>query len=136
MDARGIEHHSQYVAVDCRDADARMWSERTRAFAVACIEQNVNRVLVDATDCDTEGHYALRDALTTLILAGIPTGFRLALVTNVSRLQALFGPLQRDLQLLQIPARCFAEDGEAIDWLVGAPAAQALGAHTDAHQQA
>ena len=136
MDECGIEHHAQYIAVDCRNADTRMWSERTRAFAVACIEQKANRVLIDATDCDPDGHYALRDALTTIILVGVPSGFRLALVTNVSRLQALFGTLQRDLQWLQIPARCFAEDSEALAWLVSAPATRAAATHAGARPEA
>lgn len=136
MDPCGIKHHPQYVAVDCRDADLRTWSERTRAFALACIERKVNSVLIDAADCNADGHYALRDALTTLILTGIPAGFRLALVTNVSRLQAFFGTLQRDLQWLQIQARCFADEAEALEWLLGAAAARSTAAQNSARQEA
>ena len=117
MPPPGIEHHPYYVAVDCRNADVALWSERSRALAVACIEQNVNRVLVDATDCDPAGHFALRDALTALILAGVPPGFRLALVTNLSRLEAFFGILKRDLEWLSIPTRCFTDVDEAVQWL-------------------
>lgn len=127
MDAFGIELHPTYVAVDCRNADLALWSDRSRALAVACIQQDVNRVLVDAIDCDPAGHFALRDALTALILAGVPPGFRLALVTNVSRLEAFFGILRRDLEWLSIPARCFADRGEALAWLAGPPRRTATG---------
>ena len=136
MDPYGIERHGQYVAVNCRDADIPLWLERARALAALCLDQKVNRVLIDATDCDPDGHHALREALATLILGGVPAGFRLALVTNVSRLQAFFGSLQRDLEYLRIPARCFAEDDAALEWLLNAPGARSTAAQNGARQEA
>lgn len=136
METNGIERRGRYVAVDCRDADIPLWSQRARALAAACLEHKINRVLIDATNCDADGHHALREALTTLILAGVPAGFRLALVTNMSRLQALFASLQRDLEYLGIPACCFADDGEAREWLLGAPAARSIRAQDGARQEA
>jgi hypothetical protein len=118
MEEPGIEAHALYLTVDCRNADARVWTDRSRALAVACIRRSVNRVLVDATDSDPEGHFALRDALTALMLAEATSGLRLALVTNVSRLEAFFDILQRDLHGLNIPARFFACKEQALEWLL------------------
>lgn len=117
MDQCGVEHHAHHVAVDCRKADLTVWSDRSRALAIACIERTVDRVLVDATDCDPAGHFALSDALAALMLAGMPPGFRVALVTNAS-LFAAFDGLQRDLQWLNLPVHCFADGRAALEWLL------------------
>lgn len=118
MEQPGIEHHGSYVSVDCRKADAQLWTDRSRALAMMCIQRSVDRVLVDASDCDPAGHYALRDALTAVVLGEVSSGLRLALVTNVSSLEALFGILQRELQWLNVPSRCFGQTGEAVEWLI------------------
>lgn len=98
-------------------------SEACRAFAIECLTRQINRVLVDATGCEPEGHYALRDALTTMLLAGIPSRFGLALVTEAPRVRALFRDLQRDLRALHVSAMVFEREDEALDWLLQAPAA-------------
>ena len=123
MEERGIEHHGSYVSVDCRNADVALWTDRSRALAMVCIQRSVDRVLVDASDCEPAGHYALRDALTAMVLGEVSSGLRLALVTNVSSLAALFGVLQRELEWMNVPARCFGQRGEAVAWLVGPPRA-------------
>ena len=135
MDEYGIERHPRHVFVDCRNADAAIWLHRSRGLAMACIRHSVDRVLVDATDCDPEGHFALRDALTALMLAGMPPGFRLALVTNVSRLGAFFA-LQHDLNWLNIPLRCFEDGGDAEKWLLSAAPPRAVSKPGKARQQA
>jgi hypothetical protein len=117
MDEYGIAHHAHHVSVDCRRADALVWSDRSRALAVACIERTVDRVLVDATGCNPEGHVALSDALTALMLAGMPLGFRVALVID-ARLFEAFADLQRDVQWLNLPTRLFTETGAALEWLL------------------
>lgn len=108
MEDEGIEHHVLYVSVDCRNADARVWADRSRALAVTCIRQSVNRVLVDATGCDPEGHFALRDALSALMVAEAVSGLRLALV----------GIGQHSFQWLNVPARLFAHKEQALEWLL------------------
>lgn len=135
MDEYGIEHHPRHVFVDCRNADAAIWLDRSRGLAMACIRHSVDRILVDATDCDPDGHFALRDALTALMLAGMPPGFRLALVTNATRFESFFG-LQRDLHLLNIPVRCFEDGGDAEKWLLSAAPLRAVSEPSKARQQA
>jgi hypothetical protein len=135
MDEYGIEHHPRHVFVDCRNADAAIWLDRSRGLAMACIRHSVDRVLVDATDCDPEGHFALRDALTALMLAGMPPGFRLALVTDVSHFEAFYG-LQHDLHWLNIPLRCFEDAGDAQAWLLRETPPTAVARPSRARQQA
>lgn len=118
MEHSGIELHASYVAVDCRKADEQLWTDRSRALAMVCMQRSVNRVLVDASDCNPEGHYALRDAVTALVLGEVAPGLRLALVTNVSSLEALFAILRSELEWLNVAAQCFRQRGTAVDWLV------------------
>lgn len=131
-----IEPRPGYLWVDCRNADARGMSEACRALAVECLTKEINHVLIDAIDCDPDGHQALRDAFTMMILAGIPDRFRLALVTDVPRVQVLFDDLQRDLLLLDIRARRFGRESDAVEWLVPARAARTGETERGAEQQA
>jgi hypothetical protein len=118
MEQPGVELHAAYVAVDCRKADTQLWTDRSRALAVVCVLQRVDRVLVDASDCDPAGHYALSDAITALMVGGVSTHLRLALFTNVSSLEALFAMVRRELAWLNVSAECFRQRGTAVDWLV------------------
>lgn len=97
---------------------------------MVCLERNVDRVLVEASDCDPAGHSALGDALTAVVLGEVSSGLRLALVTNVSSLQVVFERLQRELEWLNVPSRCFGHRGEAVAWLLGSPAAPTAAART------
>jgi hypothetical protein len=128
--ATGVEHRGRYLRVDCRGADTGLWMERCRAFADVSLARDVTRVLIDATDCAAEGQRALRDALTQLVLAGIADGLRLALVTNVPALRASFATLERDLVVLDMRARLFAQEEPALEWLLarnGGRAAEGAG---------
>ncbi|HEY5897009.1 MAG TPA: hypothetical protein VIV54_05560 [Burkholderiales bacterium] len=136
MKDSAIESRQGYLAVDCRSADARAMSQACRALAVECLEKQINRVLIDAIECDPEGHYALRDAFTMMILAGIPDRFRLALLTDVPHVRVLFADLQRDLRLLNIEARLFGRENEAVEWLLPASAGRAAETQRRAEQAA
>ena len=52
-----------------------------------------------------------------MLLAGIPDGFRLALVSNVARIRWLFVDLQRDLWRVSIQAALFDDEAKALEWL-------------------
>ena len=88
-------------------------------MAVECLAKDVNCVLIEATDCDEDSDIPLRDTLTTMILTGMPTQFRLALVTNVRRLQSLVRDFQPALRLFLIEARLFDDREDAARWLTG-----------------
>ena len=126
-----LELRGECLWADCREADERELAQVCRALAVSCIEKDVKRVLIDATQCDPEGVGAVRDAFTMMMLAGIPSGFRAAFVTDVRRAYAYFADLERDLTLLHVQAKVFADTGAASDWLAsaarsGAPAERTL----------
>ena len=125
----GVEHRGRYLRVDCRRADRRIWVERCRALADVALARDASRVLVDATDCEPEGQRSLRDALTTLVLAEIGGGLRLAVVTNVPAVRASFITLERDLLVLDMHVRLFADEKYALEWLLARePTRRAVGA--------
>jgi hypothetical protein len=130
MTAGSIQHRQGYLELDCGRSDPRELSDLYRALAVECVQRQTRRALVKALDCEADGHHALRDALTTMILAGIPAQFKLALLTNGLRLQALFRELQVDLRRLKVDAEVFGDEERALAWLRGMsePAARERGA--------
>lgn len=131
-----LEYRAHYLLVDCNHADGHDMSDACRELAVECLARQTNRVLVQALGCDPEAHFPLRNAFTTMVLAGIPSGFRLALVTDVPRVRALFGNLQQDLQLLNIHVRAFLQESEAADWLQQAVATRPAQAQPASRKQA
>lgn len=119
MTRRRIEGRGDYLSVDCgHHSVPSEVSELYRMLAVECVEKQIDRVLVKAANCSPEGHLALRDALTVMILAGIPSGFRLAMVTDMARVQHLFLELQGDLRRLSIHLALFTDEANAVEWLL------------------
>jgi hypothetical protein len=106
-----------YLYARARCATRREFDETCRAVAVECLARDVNRVLIEANDCDEDSDIPLRDTLTTMILTGMPVQFRLALVTNVRRLQSLIGDFQPALRPFRIEARLFDDRDGAAHWL-------------------
>lgn len=133
----GIEHRAGLLMVDCGCRDgARDVPALYRAFAAECLAKQIDRVLVKAADCSPDGHYALRDALTVMLLAGMPSGFKLAMVTGKARIHSFFLELQRDLQRLSIDLALFADEEQAVKWLQAKAARPAEPHRHDAHPQA
>lgn len=112
------------VYANARGNSARDFAATCRAVAVTCLSREVHRVMIDATNCEADGISALRDAFTTMVLAGVSSGLRMALVTSERRMQVLFAELQRDLAALQIQARHFDAPGPAAEWLAATPQAR------------
>jgi hypothetical protein len=68
-----------------------------RDVAVLCIEQQIRRVLVRPGDDDPAGERCLRNAMTTMVLAGLP----------------------RDLCTAGVGAKIFETEDNATRWLNG-----------------
>jgi hypothetical protein len=117
MDNSRLALRAGCLFADCRHADLPEMAQTCRELAAKCLSSDANRVLVLANGCNPDGNLALRNAFTTMLLAGIPAGFRLALVTDVPRVTALFAYLERDLLVLGVHARSFGHESEAVDWL-------------------
>ena len=106
-----------------REAAARA-AELYRSLALLCIKTRVTRLLIVLQDAGEEGERALRDAMTTLVLAGIPSDFRLALVTPNERGEWRYRVAQRDLCAALVDTRVFDTLEQAQGWL-DTPAARA-----------
>ena len=92
--------------------------ELYRALAVTCVERQITRVLVIAGDDEPAGERALRNALTMMILAGIPEGLRLALVAALPRVAQTYRHAERDFSAAGIATRLFENEADAAQWLV------------------
>jgi hypothetical protein len=88
-----------------------------RDLAVYCIEKQIRRVLVKPGDDDYVGERALRVALTTMILAGLPAEFRLALVAESARIATRYHYTERDLCTAGVDAKMFDSEAGATRWL-------------------
>ena len=117
MDNNRLAFRAGCLFADCSHASLAEMAQTCREFAAQCLSRDANRVLVLANGCDPNAHLALRNAFTTMLLAGIPAGFRLALVTDVPRVRALFADLERDLLILRVSAKAFTDENEAVEWL-------------------
>lgn len=88
-----------------------------RALAVLCIEKQVSRILVVAGDDDPAGQLALRDALTVMVLAGVPENLRLAVVAGPQGITNPYRRVARELSRAGITTRLFASEADATLWL-------------------
>jgi len=94
-------------------------AELYRTLAVTCVEKQTSRVLIVTGDDDPAGERALRDALTVMILAGLPAHFRLAVVVTLPRAVRIYLNTERDLNAAGVRTRLFENEGEARLWLAG-----------------
>lgn len=94
-------------------------AELYRTLAVTCVQKQTSRVLIVTGDDDPAGERALRDALTVMVLAGLPAHFRLALVVTLPRAARIYGNTERDLNAAGIRSRLFDKEEEAVLWLDG-----------------
>ena len=89
-----------------------------RMVAAECIEHQCRRALVIGHSIsDAFVHLAGRDALRSLALAGVPAGFRLALVAATSDLIAIYDTAVLEAGRLGITARRFTSEDDAVCWL-------------------
>lgn len=108
-----------YVLVDFRTGGGpKEIADAYRYFAAVCTKKNVRRAVVAAGVEESNAHYALRDAFTTMILAnGIPRGFNLALIATTPRTRDVYRAIERDFGILGIHAKLFEDENEALSWL-------------------
>ena len=94
-----------------------------RAFVNECLRGNCERALiVGRASVDAFHHLALRDALRSMSVAGVPPGFRIALVAETADLIAVYDAAVVEAGRCGIDARRFSTAAEAERWL-GAPSA-------------
>ena len=89
-----------------------------RTVAMQCLHGGCHRVLIlGSSQSDPSAHIAGRDALRSLALAGMPEGFRLALVALTPDLVDIYDYAVLDAARLGIEARRFGSEAEAERWL-------------------
>jgi hypothetical protein len=88
-----------------------------RDLAIYCIEKQVRRLLLKPADDDAAGEHAFRVAMTTMVLAGLPAEFRVALVAANERIVVRYRNSERDLCAAGVDAKMFDSDDGAQRWL-------------------
>jgi len=116
---RHITETEAYLLVDVVSGSISEVAEIYRTLAFLCIKKQLRRVLIKAADDDAAAEHALRDAFTTMLLAGIAPDFRLALVAATQRVEARYRSVQRDLSLASVHAKIFENESDAAYWLNG-----------------
>jgi hypothetical protein len=111
----------EHVRLEFGPSTVNEISELYRALAVRCLEMQAARVLVVVGDDEPAGEQALRDALTVMVLVGLPTGFKLALVTASPKVAYTYRLLPRDLPAAGIRTGLFENEEAAKRWLDGEP---------------
>jgi hypothetical protein len=89
-----------------------------RHFVHECLQRKSTRALIiGQAKWDAFYHLALRDALRSMAMAGLPKGFRLALVAGTPDLIAVYDAALMEALRLGIEAKRFQSEAEAVAWL-------------------
>jgi hypothetical protein len=106
-----------HLVVDSASGSAADVAAIYRDLAVYCIEKQVRRVLLKPADDDVAGEHAFRVAMTTMVLAGLPAQFRIALVAANERIVSRYRNTERDLCAAGVDAKIFDSEDGAQRWL-------------------
>jgi hypothetical protein len=91
-------------------------------WACACLDGKCQRaLLVGMSQGDEFAHLAARDAIASMAVAGMPAGFRLAVVARNVLLIAIYDAVVVAARRHGMDARRFQEEKEAVQWLQGGP---------------
>ena len=122
----GIRESPDYTRVECPPCcSVGEIGALYRSVAVLCIQKEINRLLIISSNDDPAGPQALRDSFTVMLLAGLPPGFRVALVGSTATVVHAYGTAHRDLRAAKVDAGLFDAEKGAVRWL-GRPNARLL----------
>jgi hypothetical protein len=89
-----------------------------RAFVNECLQRHCKRALIlGRAGVDAFYHLALRDALRSMSVAGLPPGFRIALIAETPDLIAVYDAAVVEAGRCGIDARRFLTIADAERWL-------------------
>jgi hypothetical protein len=89
-----------------------------RTMVNECLQRRCTRVLVvGKVKWEAFNHLALRDVLRSMALAGLPEGFRLALVAETPDLIAVYDAVLVEALRHGIETKRFLSEEEALPWL-------------------
>ena len=87
-------------------------------WACTCVLGEARRaLLIGRSDSDSFTHLAARDAIASMVLAGVPPGFRLAVVAQSANLIAVYDAVIVEANRRGLEARRFRDEQEAVKWL-------------------
>jgi len=113
-----IELKEEHLRVAVGPALSDEVQECYHAFANECVTRTCNRVLIIGNaKFDAFSHLALRDVLRSMALAGVPAGFRLAMVADTANLIAVYDTAVIEARRLGIDAKRFMTEQDAVSWL-------------------
>jgi hypothetical protein len=114
----GIDQGSRYIRGSVGPGLAEEVQECYRAFIHECLQRHCTRALIlGRSKIDAFHHLALRDALRAMSVAGLPSGFRIALVAETPDLIAIYDAAVVEAARCAIDARRFLTAEEAERWL-------------------
>jgi hypothetical protein len=128
MDPLTALHHSEgcdidqaqagYIRVSVGSGLAQEVQECYRTFVNECLHRGcAGALILGPAKYDAFYHLALRDALRAMSVAGLPSGFRLALVASTPDLIAVYDAVLVEAGRCGIEARRFLDAAAAEGWL-------------------
>jgi hypothetical protein len=113
-----IDQGPGYIRAKVGPGLAQQVQECYRAFVIECLQRHCTRALICGTaSVDAFYHLALRDALRSMSQAGLPAGFRLALIAMTPDLIAVYDAALVEAGRYGIQARRFLNEADAESWL-------------------
>jgi hypothetical protein len=92
-----------------------------RAFVNECLQRQCQHALVvGESGADAFAHLAARDAIRSMVVAGVPPGFRLAFVAGDAGMIAVYDAAVVEARRNGMDARRFADEKAAEQWLMAA----------------
>jgi hypothetical protein len=114
----GIDEHETYLRASVGPGLADEVQECYRAFVNECLQRHCRRALIlGRARIDAFYHLALRDALRSMSVAGLPPQFRIALVAETPDLIAVYDAAVVEAGRCGIEARRFPTAADAERWL-------------------
>jgi hypothetical protein len=116
--ACNIEEGEHYLHCAVGPGQPHEIQECYRTLATECLLRKMKSVLVAGrSGGDSFVHLAGRDSLRAIALAGVPPGFRLALVALTADMIAVYDAAVVEAGRCGIQARRFRTEDEAVAWL-------------------
>lgn len=114
-DIRPADHHVRaFVGAGL----AHEVQECYRSFVNECLQRQCRRALiVGESGADAFVHLAARDAIHSMVVAGVPAGFRLAFVAADSGMIAVYDAAVVEARRNGMDARRFLDEKAAEEWL-------------------
>ena len=113
-----IDDSPQYLRCVVGTGLPHQVQECYRTLAAECLRRQGKRVLVvGAGGGDASVHLAGRDAMKAIAIAGVPAGFRIAVVAATPDMADVYDSAILEAHSCGMQARRFRTEAEAADWL-------------------